>query len=69
MTVGLVVGVVGLLAGYMILFMTTIVASDVEENLKTGTSSGLASFAFLLLIYSHLFLIYYCFLGGWRLFV
>ena len=45
------------------------VAGGVEKSLKTGTPSWVAIFVFLLLITAHLFLIYYCFLDGWRLFV
>ena len=45
------------------------VANFVEESLETGAHSWLARFVFLQLIAAHLFLIYYCFLGGWRLFV
>jgi serine/threonine protein kinase len=41
----------------------------VKESLRTGTPSWIGSFAFVLLVVAHLFLIYYCFLGGWRLFV
>ncbi|MEK8021908.1 MAG: LysM peptidoglycan-binding domain-containing protein [Candidatus Parabeggiatoa sp.] len=80
--VGIVVGgmmiVVTLgLAGGLAVVVVVIVASSVagsvafsvEESLQTGTPSWLARFAFLLLIAAHLFLIVYCFLGGWRLFV
>lgn len=56
-------------AGSMAIFMPVVVADGVEESLKTGTPSWLARLAFLLLIVAHLFLIYFCFLGGWRLFV
>jgi len=44
------------------------VATGVEKSLKTGVPSSIARFAFLLLIAAHLFLIGFCFLGGWRLF-
>jgi len=46
-----------------------VVANSVMNNIHTGTPSWLARLAFLLLIAAHLFLIIYCFLGGWRLFV
>jgi len=41
----------------------------VKNSLKTGTPSWIGRLAFFLLVTSHMFLIYYCFLGGWRLFV
>jgi hypothetical protein len=44
------------------------VAVVVKKSLKTGTPSWIARFAFRLLIAAHLFLIGFCFLGGWRLF-
>ncbi|KHD09621.1 hypothetical protein PN36_33700 [Candidatus Thiomargarita nelsonii] len=40
----------------------------VKNSLKTGTPSLLARLAFLLLLAAHLFLIWFSFLGGWRLF-
>jgi len=41
----------------------------VKKSLKTSTPSWLARFAFLLLVVAHIGLIWFCFLGGWRLFV
>jgi len=41
----------------------------VEKSLKTGIPSWFARFAFLLLLAAYLFLIIYCFFGGWQLFV
>ncbi|OQY53907.1 MAG: hypothetical protein B6247_13510 [Candidatus Parabeggiatoa sp. nov. 2] len=55
--------------GIVAFFMAGFVVEVVEESLKTGTPFWLARLAFLLLIAAHLFLIVYCFLDGWRLFV
>jgi hypothetical protein len=49
--------------------VAAVVVGIVQESIRTGTPSWIARFAFLLLVTAHLFLIYYCFLGGWRLFV
>jgi len=67
---GYVAGYVAVGVAFLVTFLVTFfVAGIVKESLKTGTPSWLARLAFLLLIAAHLFLIYYCFLGGWRLFV
>ncbi len=42
------------------------VAIEVEKSIETSTPSWIARFAFFLLVTAHLFLIYYCFFGGWR---
>jgi hypothetical protein len=57
------------LVTFLIPLVMFLVIGITEESLKTGTPFWLARLAFLLLIAAHLFLIYYCFLGGWRLFV
>jgi len=62
---GLVAGLMGpMMVGPMIF-----AAKVVKESLENGTPSWLARLFFPLLITAYLFLIYYCFLGGWRLFV
>ncbi|MCK5717501.1 MAG: hypothetical protein KAH77_08430, partial [Thiomargarita sp.] len=59
----------GVLAGVLVFGLAGGLVVIMEESLRTGTPSWIARFTFLLLIAAHLFLIYYCFLGGWRLFV
>jgi len=44
------------------------VAGGVEESLETGHPSWLARGAFGALVLSHAFLIWFSFLGGWRVF-
>ncbi|OQY51753.1 MAG: hypothetical protein DRR08_08625 [Candidatus Parabeggiatoa sp. nov. 2] len=63
------VGVAFLVAFFGVLIGAAIISEAVKESLRTGTPSWIARFAFLLLVGAHLFLISYCFLGGWRLFV
>jgi serine/threonine protein kinase len=58
--------VIGFIMSFVVGYVAFVVAKVVEESLKTGT--WFARFLFLLLIAAHLFLIGYCFLGGWRLF-
>jgi len=67
--VGVAVGVAFLVAFFGVLIGAAIISEAVKESLRTGTPSWIARFAFLLLVGAHLFLISYCFLGGWRLFV
>ncbi len=49
--------------------MSVVMTINVKKSLKTGTTSWLAFLDFPLLIAAHLFLIYFCFFDGWRLFV
>ncbi|OAD20476.1 membrane protein, partial [Candidatus Thiomargarita nelsonii] len=66
--VGVVSAVAGVVAFFMILFGEIAIEETIKESLKTGTPSLLARLAFLLLLAAHLFLIWFSFLGGWRLF-
>lgn len=56
MTLSVAVGVAGSLAGV------------VEKSLKNGQPSWLARGTFVALALSHAFLIWFSFLGGWRVF-
>ena len=60
---------VGFIAGLIVIGAAGIMKVIVDESLKTGTPSRIARLAFFMLITAHLFLIYYCFLDGWQLFV
>ena len=61
--------VAGGVAGFVAFFVANWVSDWVKKSLKTGTPSILARIAFALLVISYIFLIFYCFLGGWQLFV
>jgi len=61
-------GVAFVAVGGVVVGVAAFVAFVVKKSLKTGTPSWITRFAFLLLIAAHLFLIFLCFLGGWRLF-
>jgi serine/threonine protein kinase len=65
--------VVAIIIAVLVVVAVASVIGFIETNLTTDTPSWLARwlarFFFLLLITAHIFLIYYCFLGGWRLFV
>jgi serine/threonine protein kinase len=45
------------------------IADAVKKSLETGTPSWFARLALVVLVLDYLYLIYYCFLGGWRWFV
>ena len=65
---GLEAGLEACVAGIVMVGIAFFVAVHVKASLTNGKASWLARFAFLLLISAHLFLIYYCFLGGLGLF-
>jgi len=54
---------------FVIFFGAFVTVQVVGKSIQKGTPSQIARFTFLLLITAHSFLIYYCFLGGWRWFV
>ena len=65
---GIEAGLEACVAGIVMVGIAFFVAVNVKASLTNGKASWLARFAFLLLISAHLFLIYYCFLGGLGLF-
>jgi len=65
---GIEAGLEACVAGIVMVGIAFFVAVNVKASLTNGKVSWLARFAFLLLISAHLFLIYYCFLGGLGLF-
>lgn len=67
--IGLVFVVAVLIIFFGVFLSIKFMAPIIDNGLKTGTPSWIARSAFVLLIMAPFFLIYYCFLGGWRWFV